>query len=74
MAIEVERLKKEGVSGIIVDVRDNGGGSLKTVVDIAGLFITEGPIVQVKSAGKNKRYCMTMIKNRMGWSISCNGK
>ncbi len=54
MAIEVERLKKEGVSGIIVDVRDNGGGSLKTVVDIAGLFITEGPIVQVKSAGKKQ--------------------
>jgi carboxyl-terminal processing protease len=50
----VERLKKEGVQGIIMDVRDNGGGSLKTVVDIAGLFIEEGPIVQIKSAGKKK--------------------
>lgn len=54
MAIEVDRLKKEGVSGIIVDVRDDGGGSLKTVVDIAGLFIDEGPIVQIKSAGRKK--------------------
>lgn len=54
MAIEVERLKKEGVQGIIVDVRDDGGGSLKTVVDIAGLFIESGPIVQIKSAGRKK--------------------
>lgn len=54
IAIEVERLKKEGVAGIVLDVRDNGGGSLKTVVDIAGLFIEEGPIVQIKSAGKKK--------------------
>lgn len=54
MAIEVERLKKDGVHGIIVDVRDDGGGSLKTVVDIAGLFIEEGPIVQIKSAGRKK--------------------
>lgn len=54
VAIEVERLKKEGVSGIIMDLRDNGGGSLKTVVDIAGLFIEEGPVVQIKSAGRKK--------------------
>ncbi len=54
IALEVERLKKEGVQGIVMDVRDNGGGSLKTVVDIAGLFIEEGPIVQIKSAGRKK--------------------
>lgn len=54
MAIEVERLKKENVQGIIIDVRDNGGGSLQTVVDIAGLFIDEGPIVQIKSAAGKK--------------------
>ena len=54
VAIEVERLKQEGIQGIVMDVRDNGGGSLKTVVDIAGLFIKEGPIVQVKTTGKNK--------------------
>lgn len=54
IATEVDRLKKAGVQGIVLDVRDNGGGSLKTVVDIAGLFIEEGPIVQIKSAGKRK--------------------
>ena len=54
MAIEVERLKKEGVNGIVLDVRDDGGGSLKTVVDIAGLFIEQGPIVQIKSAAGKK--------------------
>ncbi len=54
IALEVSRLKKEGVNGIVLDVRDDGGGSLSTVVDIAGLFIEEGPIVQIKSAGRRK--------------------
>lgn len=54
VAIEVERLKQQGVSGIIMDVRDNGGGSLKTAVDITGLFIEQGPVVQIKSAGTKK--------------------
>ncbi len=54
VALEVERLKSAGVQGIIMDVRDNGGGSLKTVVDIAGLFIEQGPIVQVKSSAGKK--------------------
>lgn len=54
VALEVERLKKEGVQGMILDVRDNGGGSLKTVVDITGLFIEKGPVVQIKSAGTRK--------------------
>ena len=46
---EIIRLKKEGMEGLVLDLRNNGGGSLKTVVDIAGLFIEKGPIVQVKS-------------------------
>ncbi len=54
VAIEIDRLKKQGVEGIIMDLRDNGGGSLITVVDMAGLFIPEGPIVQVRS-GNNKK-------------------
>lgn len=54
IALEVDRLKKAGVNGIVLDVRDDGGGSLSTVVDIAGLFIEQGPIVQIKSAGKKK--------------------
>lgn len=54
VAIEVERLKDANVQGIIVDVRDNGGGSLKTVVDIGGLFIEQGPIVQVRTSEGKK--------------------
>jgi len=54
VALEVKRLKEQKVDGIIMDLRDNGGGSLKTVVDITGLFIPQGPVVQVKSTGKQK--------------------
>ena len=54
IAKEVERLKSSGVNGIVLDVRDDGGGSLSTVVDIAGLFIEQGPIVQIKSSGKKQ--------------------
>jgi len=46
--IEIDKLKSEGVDGIILDLRNNGGGSLQDVVDMAGLFIEKGPIVQVK--------------------------
>lgn len=45
---EVKKLKEQNVQGIIMDLRNNGGGSLIDVVQIAGLFIPEGPIVQVK--------------------------
>ncbi|MCP4082257.1 MAG: tail-specific protease, partial [Planctomycetaceae bacterium] len=41
---EIERLKDQGMEGLVVDLRNNGGGSLQTVVDIAGLFIKEGPV------------------------------
>jgi len=51
---EIERLKAEGMEGLVLDLRNNGGGSLKTVVDIAGLFIKEGPIVQVRSTNEPK--------------------
>jgi carboxyl-terminal processing protease len=54
VAKEVERLKQEGAEGLILDLRDNGGGSLKTVVEMAGLFIKDGPIVQVRSGGEKK--------------------
>lgn len=51
---EILRLKAEGIEGLVLDLRNNGGGSLKTVVDIAGLFIQDGPIVQVKTTGEPK--------------------
>jgi carboxyl-terminal processing protease len=51
---EIIRLKKQGMEGLIIDLRGNGGGSLRTAVDMAGLFIKEGPIVQVASSGSKK--------------------
>ena len=49
---EIERLKAEGMEGLVLDLRNNGGGSLKTVVDMVGLFIKEGPVVQVRTTGE----------------------
>ena len=48
VAKEVTRLKAEGVDGIILDIRDNGGGSLQEVVNMVGLFIKTGPVVQIR--------------------------
>jgi carboxyl-terminal processing protease len=48
-------LKKEGIEGLVLDLRNNGGGALQTVVDMTGLFIETGPIVQVKSIGNRKK-------------------
>lgn len=49
VALEIERLKKENIQGLMIDLRDNGGGSLRTAVDISGLFIEKGPVVQVRN-------------------------
>ena len=46
--------KEKSINGVIIDLRNNGGGSLKTVVDMAGYFIDKGPVVQVKSIGGRK--------------------
>lgn len=48
VAVEVEKLMKSNVKGIILDLRNNSGGSLNDVVQMSGLFIEAGPIVQVK--------------------------
>ena len=48
VAEEVKKLKAEKVSGIIIDVRYNGGGSLYEVVQMVGLFIDKGPVVQIR--------------------------
>jgi len=53
VANEVKKLKEEGMQGLIIDLRNNGGGSLREVIEMAGLFIEDGPIVQV--GAKNNR-------------------
>ncbi len=49
---ELEKLKEENVHGVILDLRNNGGGSLQDVVKMSGLFIKDGPIVQVLSSDR----------------------
>lgn len=52
---EVTRLKEQGVDGIIIDLRSNGGGSLQDAIDMAGHFFERGPVVQVKDEGRPAR-------------------
>ncbi|WP_026261803.1 carboxy terminal-processing peptidase [Spirosoma panaciterrae] len=53
----VEELKGEKVDGIVIDLRDNGGGSLTEAIDLTGIFIPKGPVVQVKeSSGETEVY------------------
>lgn len=51
----LEELKKENIQGLILDLRDNGGGSLVDAVDITGLFLKSGPVVQVKNSFGNRK-------------------
>ena len=46
----ISELEKEDIDGIIIDLRNNGGGSLQEAVELTGLFIENGPVVQVKSS------------------------
>jgi carboxyl-terminal processing protease len=53
----IDELKAEKVAGIVIDLRDNGGGSLTEAIDLTGLFIAKGPVVQVKeSSGETEVY------------------
>ena len=60
---EIDKLKKKNIQGIILDLRNNGGGSLKAVVDMTGFFIKTGPVVQVKSTGGKKEILRDLDAN-----------
>ncbi|MBK9733629.1 MAG: carboxy terminal-processing peptidase [Saprospiraceae bacterium] len=62
VAEEIKKLKSQNVNGIILDLRNNSGGSLNDVVDMSGLFIEEGPIVQVK--GREGKPYLHMDKDK----------
>ncbi|WP_139924093.1 carboxy terminal-processing peptidase [Hymenobacter sp. DG01] len=47
---ELEKLKAENVQGVVLDLRFNGGGSLQDAVEMAGLFVESGPVVQVRNS------------------------
>lgn len=62
VAIEIEKLKNQDVKGIIMDLRNNGGGSLTDVLSIAGYFIFKGPVVQIK----NRHNSTKLLNNDLG--------
>lgn len=59
---ELTKLKKENVNAVILDLRNNGGGSLADVVEMGGLFVDKGPIVQVKQRNRQARVLEDEIK------------
>ena len=69
MEKEIERLKDENVEGLLIDLRNNGGGSLDTAVKIAGLFVDKGPVVQVKYRNEDPVVREDIDKNTQ-WSGS----
>lgn len=64
---EILKLKKQNISGIILDLRNNGGGSLTEVGDIMGLFMEAGPFVQVKD-GNGKIQTLKNKNNAPIWT------
>jgi carboxyl-terminal processing protease len=64
----LDTLKRENVDGVVIDLRENGGGSLMEAIDLGGLFIKTGPIVQVRD-GSNQ----TEVDNDEDPSISYAG-
>lgn len=68
VAKELEKLKAEKVEGVILDLRDNGGGSLYDVVQMVGLFIENGPVVQVKGRGDKARVLDDPDKGSVAYS------
>ncbi len=46
-----KELEAEGINGLVIDLRNNGGGSLEEAINLTGLFIKDGPVVQVKTSG-----------------------
>ena len=63
----IDELKQEGVEGIVMDLRNNGGGSLEEAKTLTGLFIESGPVVQVRNQGRRAQpYPDT--DSRVDWS------
>ncbi|WP_185858082.1 carboxy terminal-processing peptidase [Blattabacterium cuenoti] len=63
----IQELKKENVKGILIDIRNNGGGSLDTVIEIAGFFLGKVPIVQIGKSNKKKKI-LKSYENKILWT------
>jgi carboxyl-terminal processing protease len=69
MKMELQKLKLENVDGIMFDMRNNGGGSLQEAIDIGGLFVKSGPMVQVKESNRSPN----TYTDRDGGSVEYDG-
>ncbi|MBV9392442.1 MAG: carboxy terminal-processing peptidase, partial [Verrucomicrobia bacterium] len=58
----LKRLEQEGIQGLVIDLRRDGGGSLDEAIKMSGLFINQGPVVQVKDANGD----IDVLKDRSG--------
>lgn len=58
VAKEIIKLKKENISGLILDLRYNGGGSVQEAAELAGIFIDAGPVAQIKSSYEEKIFTL----------------
>ncbi|MEJ0033730.1 MAG: S41 family peptidase [Bacteroidota bacterium] len=68
----ITELQKEGVDGVVMDLRNNGGGSLEEAIQLTGLFIKNGPVVQVKSSdNKVVVYDDDDAKGTLQWTARC---
>ena len=63
----IAELKQEGVEGIVIDLRNNGGGSLEEAKTLTGLFIETGPVVQVRNQGRRAQP-FPDTDSRVDWS------
>ena len=64
----IEELKKENVEALILDLRNNGGGSLEEAKTLVGLFIEKGPIVQIKNTFSNRTKTLYDKDSEQAWS------
>ncbi|WP_341651840.1 carboxy terminal-processing peptidase [Blattabacterium cuenoti] len=63
----IQELKKENIKGILIDIRNNGGGSLDAVIEIAGFFLGKVPILQIGKPNKKKKI-LKSHENKVLWT------
>lgn len=63
------RMQREGIAGLVIDLRRNGGGSLEEAINLTGLFIKRGPVVQSKDANKQ----VQVMSDRDGGRVTYSG-
>ncbi|WP_185872344.1 carboxy terminal-processing peptidase [Blattabacterium cuenoti] len=63
----INKLKKENIKGLILDIRNNGGGSLDTVIEITGFFLGKVPVVQIGGKYNKKKKILKNDKEKILW-------